>query len=274
MKDPSAYYISFLISILFLIGLGLNFSLLFKRDKKALVGIPEPVLWRWMDLALVITFFLFFQQVTSLLFQFILQTWTSLKIYKDVFIWFSNFIVALVSFLFLIRFLKIRYGVGLKELGIVFPVRLKWFGTGFLYYCSAIPVLMILGMITKIIGDFFSIPLEPQAPLKMLKQETSPFNLTLISIFVVVAAPFFEEIFFRGFVYPLMKKFLGFRWAMILSSVLFAMLHFSFLAFLPITCIGLFLAYLYEKTGSLFSSIVFHCLNNLMAVLIVIFVMK
>lgn len=274
MIDPFGYYISFFISILFLIGLGLDFSFLFKRGKKPLAGIPDSIPWQWIDLVLVITFFIFFQQAISLLFYFILQIWTSLKIYENVFVWISNFIVALVTFIFLICFLKIRYNVGLKELGIIFPARLRWFRTGFLYYCAAIPVLMFVGMMTKMLGDFFAIPLEPQTPLKILKKETSLLNLTLISIFIVGVAPFFEEIFFRGFIYPLIKKFLGFKSAMILSSVLFAMLHFSFLAFLPITCIGLFLAYLYEKTGSLFSSIVFHSLNNLMAVLIVIFVLK
>src|SRR5574341_1579342 len=225
-----------------------------------------------MDLVFVVVFFLFIQQLVGTIFYFILKT--EAKIYKDVFVWVSNFIVGLVTYLFLVLYLRVRYGTGLKELGLSPPVHTKSLTTVFIYYCRAIPVLMLVGIVTKVLGDFFTIPLEPQESLKMLKKETSPLNIILIGIFIVGVAPFFEEVFFRGFIYPLIKKFLGFRWAMILSSVFFATLHFSFLAFLPITCIGLFLAYLYEKTGSLFSSIAFHSLNNLVAVLVVIFVLK
>jgi len=272
--DTPSYHISLAVSVFFLVGLALDFSFIFKKNRKPLAGIPTNVPWNWADFALVTLFFLLFQQAMVMFFDSMIKTWTPVKIYKDPLIWFSSFIVGLATFIFLIRFLRIRYSVGLKELGLARPIQLRWFGTGFFYYCGAIPVLVFVGIITKVLGDYFGIPLEPQAPLKMLKKETLSLNIIIISLFIVGVAPFFEEIFFRGFVYPLIKKFLGYRWAMILSSLFFAMLHFSFLAFLPITCIGLFLAYLYEKTGSLFSSIFFHSLNNLIAVLIVIFVLK
>jgi len=82
---------------------------------------------------------------------------------------------------------------------------------------------------------------------------------------VAVAAPIGEEIFFRGFVFNLLRHRTTFASAVWLSAALFALLHASVKNFLPILIIGVLLASLYARTGSLWSSVVMHGTFNLLS---------
>lgn len=82
---------------------------------------------------------------------------------------------------------------------------------------------------------------------------------------VAVAAPIGEELFFRGFVFNLLRNRLSMTSAVWLSAGLFALLHASVKNFLPILVIGVLLARLYVRTGSLWSSVVMHGTFNLLS---------
>lgn len=82
---------------------------------------------------------------------------------------------------------------------------------------------------------------------------------------VAVAAPIGEELFFRGFVFNVMRNRLHFTSAVWLSAALFALLHVSVKNFLPILVIGVLLARLYARTGSLWSSVVMHGTFNFLS---------
>jgi uncharacterized protein len=77
-----------------------------------------------------------------------------------------------------------------------------------------------------------------------------------------VLAPLAEEVFFRGFVYQTYKRRYSPLVAALLSSVLFASLHVNLQAFMPILLMGLLLAWLYQRTGSLLPGTLAHGLNN------------
>ena len=94
----------------------------------------------------------------------------------------------------------------------------------------------------------------------------SDFSGLLVGfIFVSILAPFLEEIFFRGFVYRTFSAEWPIWLASPLTAVLFALLHFQFQSLIPLVFLGLLLNYAYQKTGSLWTSIVFHSLNNTLA---------
>lgn len=82
---------------------------------------------------------------------------------------------------------------------------------------------------------------------------------------VAVVAPIGEELFFRGFVFNLLRNRLNMTSAVWLSAGLFALLHVSVKNFLPILLIGALLAWLYARTGSLWSSVVMHGTFNLLS---------
>lgn len=85
------------------------------------------------------------------------------------------------------------------------------------------------------------------------------------TFFVVFLAPVLEEIFFRGFVYRVLVKTWSIWFGSIMSAVLFALFHFEFQSFIPLLLLGFILNFNYQKTGSLWTAIFFHSLNNAIA---------
>ena len=88
-------------------------------------------------------------------------------------------------------------------------------------------------------------------------------NLLLVG-FAVVLAPVLEEFVFRGLIYPVMRKH-GIRFAIIGSSLFFALFHGNIMQALPASFMGIVLCYLTETTGNIYTSILVHMLNNAVA---------
>lgn len=82
---------------------------------------------------------------------------------------------------------------------------------------------------------------------------------------VCILAPFAEEMLMRGFVLNGLKKTYGTGSALIVSSVLFALLHFNMVQTLSAVVCGLFLGLLYIRTNSVFCCIVAHAGYNLIS---------
>jgi membrane protease YdiL (CAAX protease family) len=81
-------------------------------------------------------------------------------------------------------------------------------------------------------------------------------------ILIVFLAPLGEEMVFRGIAYTALRG-RGRTRALMVTSLLFAVAHIQVIHFIPIFCIGLILAYLFERTGSLKPAIALHVLVNL-----------
>lgn len=92
--------------------------------------------------------------------------------------------------------------------------------------------------------------------------DTEGVGLVLTFTAAAVIAPIAEEIFFRGFMYGGLRGRIGAVGAMLVSTIFFTALHFSIDQFIPIFFLGLFLAWLYEKTGSLYPGMLLHATNN------------
>jgi membrane protease YdiL (CAAX protease family) len=155
-----------------------------------------------------------------------------------------------------------RYGQSLKELG--FRIRPLWglVKSGILAYVAVIPPLILGFVILSAVMYFFSMEPEPQAVVQIyLKDSTQPY-LLFLTFFVAALGPVMEEIFFRGFAYAGLRKRFGVWPGAILSSAVFAALHMNLAAFFPIFFLGMFLAVLYEASGSLVPSITAHMLHN------------
>lgn len=92
--------------------------------------------------------------------------------------------------------------------------------------------------------------------------------LLLPTFFVVgFLGPLAEEFFFRGYFYLYLKKRQGILVALLISSLLFSLLHLSALFFIPFLFFGILSTLMLEKRGSLDASLVFHILNNVLALL-------
>ena len=78
----------------------------------------------------------------------------------------------------------------------------------------------------------------------------------------VVIAPIVEEHIIHGCLYRFLKSQTTVLPAQIASGILFSMIHWNLLSFLPLVLVGIFLARIYEKTGSILVAIWFHAFFN------------
>ncbi len=79
---------------------------------------------------------------------------------------------------------------------------------------------------------------------------------------IAVAAPFLEEMLFRGIILKFLLKKYPPRTAIIFSALIFGAYHLNPWQFVGATLIGLYLGYIYWRTGSLFYPVLLHFLNN------------
>lgn len=97
--------------------------------------------------------------------------------------------------------------------------------------------------------------------------------LTLTFIGLVVLPPLVEEIMVRGFLFTGLRTAMAFLPAAVISSLLFGLAHLPggeggstiWIAFVDTMVLAMVLAYLRERTGSLWASIGLHGLKNLIA---------
>jgi membrane protease YdiL (CAAX protease family) len=106
--------------------------------------------------------------------------------------------------------------------------------------------------------------IQPQPePSQQLLTVADPVIAVLAT---VVVAPVAEELFFRGVAFSAWSREYGVGRALLLSALLFAIIHASLVAFLPIFTLGLILALLYRRTGSLPASMALHATFNAISV--------
>lgn len=86
-------------------------------------------------------------------------------------------------------------------------------------------------------------------------------KLTLI-IGACVIAPVAEEIIFRGYLYPVVKRYTEPVMAALFTGVIFGAIHGNVWAVIPLAIFGVLLAVLYEKSGSIWACILCHALFN------------
>jgi uncharacterized protein len=119
-------------------------------------------------------------------------------------------------------------------------------------------VATLAGAAAVLVLERLGIEAAPQAA-ELAIAMLDPF---LVIIAVVILAPIAEEIFFRGIVFNALLREGGRRWAFIGSSALFAVIHISLVAVLPIFLLGLALAWIYQRTGNLLAPMAMHATVN------------
>lgn len=180
-----------------------------------------------------------------------------------VFLAVQDLIVVVVAWLFSVA----RYRVGWDRLGLrPYPAAMG---------CALSIGLLLLSYFIRLIYGLIALALglrlQQQDVLGRLDTTGIGFLLTLFVAAVV--APIAEEIFFRGFMYGGLRGRIGVIGAMVVSTLFFTALHLSVELFIPIFVLGIFLAWLYEYTGSLYPGIFLHAANNGLS-LILVFILQ
>ncbi len=135
---------------------------------------------------------------------------------------------------------------------------------GMAIYAAAFPIFVMSLFLVLGISQWlhYEPPAHPLVQVFLEEEGRSAVIFQFAIVLATIAAPIFEEIFFRGFCYRLFRSWWGAPGAMGISAALFAGVHGSGFAFFPIFILGLALAWLYEKRGSLTACWTFHVLHN------------
>lgn len=125
-------------------------------------------------------------------------------------------------------------------------------------------IALVVQSIASIIEvNFLGSPMESENTRLLVELVRSyPLFILLIGI----AGPIMEEFVFRKALFGLMYDKLGGIGAAVISSLLFAFIHFDGLL-LVYSSMGLVFAWLYFKTKNIWTPIIAHCLMNIVAVL-------
>jgi len=104
----------------------------------------------------------------------------------------------------------------------------------------------------------------------------TPLSLAVFAVMAVTIAPLFEELFFRGFIQPLLSRSFGVTAGVILTAVLFGALHapeysWAWQYALAVTIAGAVFGWIRARTQSIIPSTIMHGGYNLVFIVALIY---
>lgn len=149
-------------------------------------------------------------------------------------------------------------------------LRLNDFLVGVFSWFVAMPVASVLGELIDTILSLFRANAVDQTAVQHLKQTASyPLLFSVTAIMVITVVPLIEELLFRGFLQTWLKQKMNLTWAIVVTSAIFALFHFSasqsydnFLILTILFTVSCFMGFVYERQKSLLASIGLHAAFN------------
>jgi membrane protease YdiL (CAAX protease family) len=157
-----------------------------------------------------------------------------------------------------------RKGLSWASVGVKSPP-LNWLWAAILIALIFIP---IIGLVAVGIQLALNLPMEnPQLQFLVPKNFSWPGALGMI-FFGGITVPFAEELFFRGVLYRWLKDRWGIWPGILLSSAIFGALHGDIAVAGATAVMGLVLAWFYERSKSLWPSVIIHITNNILKLIL------
>jgi membrane protease YdiL (CAAX protease family) len=98
-------------------------------------------------------------------------------------------------------------------------------------------------------------------------------SVAIAAFLIVVAAPISEEAFFRGFMYAGLRRSLSIWPAALISAAVWGSLHLgagNIGVAIQLAVFGVVLAWLYERSGTLWAPVLAHAINNTIAFVLLV----
>lgn len=131
------------------------------------------------------------------------------------------------------------------------------------------PIAWWLGNLNAAIPLPDWVKLMEESQLELIEQVLEQNLGIVFSLFVMAVTPAFcEEILFRGYLQRQFERSMGAVWAIIIVGCIFGLFHLRLSQVIPLSVIGMYLAYLTWRSGSLWLAIVIHFANNAFAVVL------
>jgi membrane protease YdiL (CAAX protease family) len=122
---------------------------------------------------------------------------------------------------------------------------------------------VVLGLVLAVMVQAASVllPIPKQLPIEKFFADT--LSAYMLALFGITLGPLMEELYFRGFLYPVLARRVGMPVAVVITSLSFAFIHASQLAhawgpLLLLFFVGLALTVARVRTGSVASSFLMH----------------
>ena len=155
-----------------------------------------------------------------------------------------------------------RRGIGWRKIGLR-PASRGWYIGALVIGLTAVPTIALVNLLVQwLVGAPFRNPqLEHLAPAGF-----SWRALAGMLVAAAIVAPVAEEVVFRGLLYSWLRRYLGAAASIALNAIIFAFAH-GIVVLVPALLVnGAILAFMYERSRSLWPSIIAHGMFNAMMV--------
>ncbi|WP_404470506.1 lysostaphin resistance A-like protein [Sutcliffiella horikoshii] len=164
------------------------------------------------------------------------------------------------------------YLVALKPHGLRWEeVGLRSFPKSYWKWIPVWSVVLIVSSILLVVAmDILGIGVD-NSKTESLKLQVTWFTFTIAFLSAAVISPIYEEIFYRGFLYKWIRGKWGVGAGLIVSSLIFTIVHIPTYNTLPVNFLsGVIFAWTYEKSGSIVPGIIIHGVFNGLAVVLTV----
>jgi membrane protease YdiL (CAAX protease family) len=134
-------------------------------------------------------------------------------------------------------------------------IRWNWPQSGWKWLALGGATLIVLGMLESLL------PVPKDTPFQHLFDR--PRDAYVIAIIAISFAPLLEELFFRGFMYPVLARRMGAAWAVALTALPFGLIHlpqygWAWAAALVVVLVGVVCGVVRAVTRSVGASVLVH----------------
>lgn len=133
---------------------------------------------------------------------------------------------------------------------------------GFLGWCASFPLVLLMALLSSLFMGSQGSENPVISQIMSAANAPNPIVIMLFYLTIAVMAPICEETMFRGFIYGSLRPRLGAALSILVSAMIFGLVHFDKGGILGLIAIGIVLAYLFERTKSLLPCMITHGLWN------------
>lgn len=253
------------------LGLGLIIFLIvqfFLKKENSILAVNQGKLWEtpWNGETIWFVFIIGFFSVQQLILPFGLSfIFSLLGLDPSTFSIRGNALYVLVTYLLMtvgglsILYYSIQSFFPLPSDWFKFKGDSKWYLWGLGGYFVALPLVLIISLINQ---QFWQGQGGSNDLLFLALQAQDKLALSIFFFTASIAAPFFEEIMFRGFLLSSLTKYVPLWGAILISGLIFALAHLSLSEVLPLLMLGIILGFVYSRSRNLLASILLHSVWN------------
>lgn len=167
----------------------------------------------------------------------------------------------------LLRFAGIRGG---ELLGLGWKKAPRLLGLSVILYLAMLPPLWLVSAAYQMLLHRAGFDFYLQDVAAVLTAPAPWFLRTALFLIVMVVAPVFEEIVFRGVFLPVLVRRVGFWPGILLISLVFGGLHLHLPSFLPLFLLSVIFCLAYARTQSLWVPVGMHMVFNGVTVILLV----